>query len=152
MLALPIVAPEASVSCRAFVFRRDREVVNPPLPSRGPAPPVEQMDNAELARMIEAEHPYRGKALFELSDRVAHDEDAATKVAMLSRLTSLRTARLFDRVSLAWSAIIALLAAETPHARSAAYEAFYALEPKEQKDMLDYLDVPIVEEAHPRVV
>ena len=70
----------------------------------------------------------------------------------VSRLTSLRTARLFDRVSLAWSGIIALLAAETPHARSAAYEAFYALEPEEQKDMLDYLDVPAVEEAHPRIV
>jgi hypothetical protein len=126
--------------------------VNPPLPSRGPAPPVEHMGNAELARLIEAEHPYRGKALFELSDRVAHDDDAATKVAMLSRLTSLRTARLFDRVSLAWSGIIALLAAGTSHARSSAYEAFYALEPAEQRDMLDYLDVTAIEEAHPRIV
>ncbi len=125
--------------------------MNPPLPSRGPAPPVEQMDNAELARMIEAEHPYRGKALFELSDRIAHDDDAATKVAMLSRLNSLRTARLFDRVSLAWSGIIALLAAETAHARLAAYEAFRALDPAEQKDMLDYLEVSAIEEAHPRI-
>ncbi|MEV6489620.1 hypothetical protein AB0M20_13490 [Actinoplanes sp. NPDC051633] len=121
------------------------------LPSRGPAPPVDQMNNAELARMIEAEHPYRGKALFELSDRIAHDDDAATKVAMLSRLTSLRAARLFDRVSLAWSGIIALLAAETAHARMVAYEAFYALEPAEQKDLLDYLEVPAIEEAHPRI-
>lgn len=125
---------------------------NPPLPKRGPAPPVERMDNAELARLVEAEHPYRGKALFELSDRIPHDDDAATKVAMLSRLTSLRTARLFDRVSLAWSAIIALLAAETAHSRAAAYEAFGALEPAEQRDLLDYLDVPTIEEAHPRVV
>ena len=109
------------------------------------------MDNAELARMIEAEHPYRGKALFELSDRIAHDDDAATKVAMLSRLSSLRTARLFDRVSLAWSGIIALLAAETAHARLAAYEAFHALDPAEQKDMLDYLEVSAIEEAHPRI-
>jgi len=109
------------------------------------------MENAELARMIEAEHPYRGKALFELSDRIAHDDDAATKVAMLSRLTSLRTARLFDRVSLAWSAIIALLAAETPHARSSAYEAFFALGLEEQRDMLDYLEVGSIEEAHPRI-
>ncbi|MET8148444.1 hypothetical protein ACIBSW_32265 [Actinoplanes sp. NPDC049668] len=121
------------------------------LPRRGPAPPVDQMDNAELARLIEAEHPYRGKALFELSDRIPVDDDAATKVAMLSRLTSLRTARLFDRVSLAWSAIIALLAAETPHARSSAYEAFYALAPAEQADMLDYLEVSAIEEAHPRI-
>jgi hypothetical protein len=124
---------------------------NPPLPKRGPAPPVEQMDNAELARLIESEHPYRGKALFELSDRVSHDDDAATKVAMLSRLTSLRTARLFDRVSLAWSAIIALLAAETPHARASAYEAFFALGLDEQRDMLDYLEVTTIQDAHPRI-
>lgn len=124
--------------------------MNAPLPSRGPAPPVEQMDNAELARMVEAEHPYRGKALFELSDRVAHDDDAATKVAMLSRLSSLRTARLFDRVSLAWSGIIALLAAGTEHARQAAYEAFYAMDQAEQKELLDYLEATEIEEAHPR--
>lgn len=127
------------------------ELPRPELPRRGPAPPVEQMSNADLARLIESEHPYRGKALFELSDRVRHDEDAATKVAMLSRLTSLRTARLFDRVSLAWSAIIALLAAETTYAREAAYEAFGALDPAEQRDLLDYLDVASIDEAHPRL-
>jgi hypothetical protein len=109
------------------------------------------MSNAELARMVESEHPYRGKALFELSDRIAADDDAATKVAMLSRLSSLRKARLFDRVSLAWSAIIALLAAETTHSRSSAYEAFGALDPDEQRDMLDYLEVSAIEEAHPRI-
>jgi hypothetical protein len=122
------------------------------LPRRGPAPPVEQMSNADLARMVDSEHPYRGKALFELCDRIPHDDDAATKVAMLSRLTSLRTARLFDRVSLAWSAIIALLAAETPHARAQAYEAFGALSAEEQRDMLDYLEVGSIEQAHPRLV
>src|SRR4051812_33754511 len=110
------------------------------------------MSNAELTRMIESEHPYRGKALFELSDRIPHDDDAATKVSMLSRLSSLRSARLFDRVSLAWSGIIALLAADTVHARCSAYEAFYALEPAEQRDMLDYLQVTMIEEAHPRIV
>ncbi|HET6481628.1 MAG TPA: hypothetical protein VFG35_16555 [Actinoplanes sp.] len=109
------------------------------------------MSNAELVRMVEAEHPYRGRALFELSDRVALDDDAATKVAMLSRLTSLRRARLFDRVSLAWSGIIALLAAETEHARAAAYEAFGALDLEEQRDMLDYLEVTTIEQAHPRI-
>jgi hypothetical protein len=121
------------------------------LPKRGPAPSVERMSNAELVRMVESEHPYRGKALFELSDRIPHDDDAATKVAMLSRLTSLRTTRLFDRISLAWSGIIALLAAETPHARDSAYEAFGALEPAEQRDLLDFLEVPAIEEAHPRI-
>lgn len=127
------------------------EDARPQLPRRGPAPPVEQMGNAELARLVEAEHAYRGKALFELSDRAAHDDDAATKVAMLSRLTSLREARLFDPVSLAWSAIISLLAAETPHARECAYEAFRALDRPEQRKLLDYLEVPSIEEAHPRV-
>ena len=123
----------------------------PSLPRRGPAPAVDRMTNAELARMVEAEHPYRGKALFELSDRIPLDDDTATRVAMLTRLTSLRQARLFDRVSLAWSGIIALLAAETEHARAAAYEAFAALTPAEQSDMLDYLEVTSIEEAHPRI-
>jgi hypothetical protein len=123
----------------------------PSLPRRGPAPAVDQMNNAELARMVESEHPYRGKALFELCDRIPLDDDAATKVAMLTRLTSLRRARLFDRVSLAWSGIIALLAAETEHSRTAAYEAFGALNAEEQSDMLDYLEVTSIEEAHPRI-
>ncbi|WP_285552092.1 hypothetical protein [Actinoplanes regularis] len=123
----------------------------PRLPRRGPAPAVDRMGNAELARMIEAEHPYRGKALFELCDRLPTDDDAVAKVAMLTRLTSLRRARLFDRVSLAWSAIIALLAAETENARGEAYAAFRALDPDEQRDMLDYLEVTAIEEAHPRI-
>jgi hypothetical protein len=108
------------------------------------------MSNAELARMVESEHPYRGRALFELADRIPFDDDAATKVAMLSRLTSLRNARLFDPVSLAWSAIISLLAGGTDYARESAYEAFGALEPEEQRRMLDYLEVSAIEEAHPR--
>jgi hypothetical protein len=123
----------------------------PPLPQRGPAPAVDEMSNAELVRMVEAEHPYRGRALFELTDRIPHDDDAATKVAMLSRLNSLRNTRLFDRVSLAWSAIIALLAAETAPARAGAYEAFQALDPAEQRDLLDYLEVSTIEQAHPRM-
>ena len=126
------------------------ETPPPPLPRRGPAPAVDGMTNAELARMIEAEHPYRGRALFELSDRIATDDDAATKVAMLSRLSSLRNARVFDPVSLAWSAIIALLAGGTEHARSSAYEAFGALDQVEQDKLLKYLEVASIEEAHPR--
>jgi hypothetical protein len=124
----------------------------PSLPKRGPAPAVDQMSNAELTRLIEAEHPYRGKALFELSDRISHDDDAATKVAMLSRLTSLRSARVFDPVSLAWSAIIALLAAPTEHARAEAYEAFGAMDLEEQRRMLEYLEVESIEEARPQMM
>jgi len=123
----------------------------PKLPRRGQAPAFDRMTNAELARMIEAEHPYRGRALFELSDRIPHDDDAATKVAMLSRLTSLRLARVFDPVSLAWTAIIALLAGGTDHARSSAYEAFGALDPEERTTMLAYLEVGSIEEAQPKL-
>jgi hypothetical protein len=125
--------------------------MKPPLPQRGPAPPVETMSNAELVALIEAEHPYRGRALFELSDRVVGDDDAATKLGALTQVPSVRATRLFDRVSLAWSGIIALLAAEAPHARSVAYEAFAALDADEQRDMLDYLECEQIEDAHPRV-
>jgi hypothetical protein len=123
----------------------------PELPRRGPAPAVEEMSNAELGSMIASEHPYRAKALFELCERVPHDDDAATKVAMLSRLTSLRTARVFDPVSLAWSAIIALLAAGTGYAREQAYEAFGALDPDERNRMLKYLEASSIEDARPSI-
>jgi hypothetical protein len=109
------------------------------------------MNNAELVQLIEAEHPYRGRALFELNDRIVGDDDAATKVGELSRLDSVRHTRLFDRVSLAWSAIIALLAAETPHSRQTGYAAFAALGDEERLDMLDYLEVERIEDAHPRI-
>jgi hypothetical protein len=124
---------------------------NPPLPRRGPAPPVDEMSNAELVALVEAADPYQGRALFELADRIATDDDAATRVGALSRLASVRDTRLFDRVSLAWSAIISLLAAETPHSRATAYEAFAALDDDEQRDMLDYLECGSIENAHPRV-
>lgn len=123
----------------------------PKLPRRGQAPAVDRMTNAELTRMIESEHPYRGRALFELSDRIPGDDDAATKVAMLSRLTSLRGARVFDPVSLAWTAIFALLAGGTEHARAEAYDAFGALEPAEQAKMLEYLEVTSIEDANPKM-
>ena len=125
--------------------------MRPQLPRRGPAPPVETMSNTELVTLIEAEHPYRGRALFELNDRIVRDDDAATKVGDLSRLESVRRTRLFDRVSLAWSGIIALLAAETPHSRGVAYEAFAALDAHEQIDMLDYLECEQIADAHPRI-
>ena len=125
--------------------------MKPSLPRRGPAPPVADMSNDELVALVEQEHPYRGRAIFELNDRVAADDDAATKVGALSRLASVRGTRLFDRVSLAWSGIIALLAAETPHARATAYDAFQALAPEEQRDMLDHLECSRIEDAHPRV-
>jgi hypothetical protein len=125
--------------------------VNPSLPRRGPAPPVADMTNAELAELVETRDPYQGRALFELADRVPGDDDAATRVGTLSRLASVRETRLFDRVSLAWSAIISLLAAETAHSRETAYAAFGALDAAERQDMLDYLECERIEDAHPKV-
>jgi hypothetical protein len=122
-----------------------------PLPGRGPAPPVATMSNDELVELVQAEHPYRGRALFELSDRIAGDDDAATKLGALSQLPSLRTVGLFDRVSLACAAIIALLAAETPHSRATAYDAFAALDESAQANLLDYLECTRIEDAHPRI-
>jgi hypothetical protein len=112
---------------------------------------VDEMSNAALAALVEAADPYQGRALFELADRIATDDDAATRIGALSRLASVRDTRLFDRVSLAWSAIISLLAAETPHSRATAYEAFAALDDDEQRDMLDYLECGSISDAHPRV-
>jgi hypothetical protein len=124
--------------------------VNPPLPRRGPVPPVADMSNAELAALVEAQDPYQGRALFELADRISGDDDAATRVGALSRLASVRDTRLFDRVSLAWSAIISLLAAETSHSRATAYAAFAALDADQRRDLLDYLECERIEDAHPR--
>jgi hypothetical protein len=122
----------------------------PPAP-RIPAPAVRQMRNEELAELAQRGSPYRGKAVFELIDRARTDDDAATRLGMLSRLTSLREDRVFHMVSLAWAAIIGLLAAETPHARQVAYTAFAAQEATDQTSLLSYLKCDRIEDAHPRM-
>ncbi|MET7966531.1 hypothetical protein [Micromonospora sp. NPDC005305] len=109
------------------------------------------MNNAELAELAAGGSPYRGKAVFELVDRARVDDDAATKLNQLSRLPTLREDRAFHLVSLAWAAIIGLLAAETPHARTSAYAAFEALDRADQADFLSYLRAERIEEAHPRI-
>ncbi|MFF0659426.1 hypothetical protein [Micromonospora tulbaghiae] len=109
------------------------------------------MSNAELADLAAGGGPYRGKALFELVDRARLDDDAATRLDQLSRLPALREDRAFHLVSLAWAAIIGLLAAETPHARTSAYAAFEALDRADQVNLLAYLQTERIEEAHPRI-
>jgi len=120
-------------------------------PAHIAVPAVGEMSNAELAGLIEEGHPFRGKAVFELADRARQDIDAATRLGALSRLPLLRNDRLFHHVSLAWSAIVGLLAAETPDARRIAYEAFDALDPADQRDLLDYLKSPRIQDAHPTI-
>ena len=109
------------------------------------------MSNGELAELAQRGGPYRGKAVFELVDRAASDDDAATRLGDLSRLPGLRDDRVFHLVSLSWAAIIGLLAAETAHSRSVAYAAFRALPAADQADLLAYVKAERIEDAHPRV-
>ncbi|PZF96485.1 hypothetical protein C1I93_13790 [Micromonospora endophytica] len=109
------------------------------------------MRNDELAELAGSGGPYRGKAVFELVDRARADDDAASRLGELSLLAALRGDRLFHSVSLAWAAIIGLLAAETPHARTVAYAAFAALSAPDQAEFLAYVKADRIEEALPRL-
>ncbi|MGC4878377.1 hypothetical protein ACLQ26_19230 [Micromonospora sp. DT43] len=109
------------------------------------------MTNEELAKLAASGGPYRGKAVFELVDRAHSDDDAAIRLDRLSRLPALREDRAFHLVSLAWAAIIGLLATETSHARARAYAAFEALARTEQTDFLAYVRAERIEDAHPRI-
>ncbi|WP_433352102.1 hypothetical protein ACQPYV_17840 [Micromonospora saelicesensis] len=109
------------------------------------------MSNADLAHLAASGDPYRGKAVFELVDRARSDDDAASRLDQLSRLPTLREDRAFHLVSLAWAAIIGLLAAETVHARTSAYAAFEALGRSERADFLAYVQAERIEDAHPRI-
>lgn len=84
-------------------------------------------------------------------DRARTDDDAVARLDQLSRLPALREDRAFHLVSLAWAAIIGLLAAETSHARAAAYGAFAALGRADQTDLLRYVRAEHIEDAHPRL-
>ncbi|MBM0256003.1 hypothetical protein [Micromonospora sp. 4G55] len=109
------------------------------------------MSNEDLTELVQRGGPYRGKAVFELVDRAATDDDAATRLGDLSRLPALRDDRVFHLVSLSWAAIIGLLAAETAHSRSVAYAAFHALPAADQTGFLTYVKAERIEDAHPRI-
>ncbi|MBB2941910.1 hypothetical protein FB565_001614 [Actinoplanes lutulentus] len=119
-----------------------------PVPPRLPEPPVREMSNAELAELVRAGSPFRGKAVYALGDRAVSDDDAATVLGELTYLPVLREDR-FHLVSMAGAAIVALLAAATPHARQVAYRAFAALPESEQRDLLLHLRSDRIENAHP---
>ncbi|GAB3936589.1 hypothetical protein GCM10027614_13340 [Micromonospora vulcania] len=104
-----------------------------------------------MADLAASGGPYRGKAVFELVDRARSDDDAATRLDQLSRLPALREDSAFHLVSLAWAAIIGLLAAETAHARASAYSAFAALGRTEQAGFLAYVKAGRIEDARPRI-
>lgn len=54
-------------------------------------------------------------------------------------------------MSLAWAAIIGLLAAETAGSREQARVAFADLDADDRANLLAYLKVDSIEEAHPRL-
>jgi hypothetical protein len=121
----------------------------PPPPPLPPEPPVRDMSVGELRAMVERRDVFRAKAVLELAARAALDDTAASALGQVSRIGFVRNDRLFHLVSLAWAAIIGLLAAETPHARKTAYEAFKDLDPADQSNLLQYLKADTVEAAHP---
>jgi len=123
----------------------------PPPPPPGVEPPVGAMSVPELVALVRRRDPYRGRAVFELAARARTDHAAATALGELSRLPSARQDRLFHLVSLAWAAITGLLAAETEQARRVAYAAFADLEAGDRADLLAYLKVAKIEDAHPRM-
>ena len=123
----------------------------PPPPPLPPEPPVRGMTVGELTALVEARDVYRAKAVLELAARAAADDAAASALGGLTRLPLMRDDRLFHLVSLAWAAVIGLLAAETAHARRTAYAAFGDLEPGDQADLLSYLRVDRIEDAHPQL-
>jgi hypothetical protein len=123
----------------------------PPPPPLPPEPPVRDMSAGELRALVESRNVYRAKAVFELTARAGTDDAAAAALGDLSRLPVLRDDRLHGYVSLAWAAIIGLLAAETPGARRIAYAAFADLPSADQELFLTYLKVERIEDAHPRL-
>jgi hypothetical protein len=112
---------------------------------------VGEMSVAELTDLAQSRHRSRGTAVFELARRAGADDAAVIALGRLSRLPVLRDDRLFHLVAQAWAAIIGLLAAETDNARRAAYAAFADLEPADRADLLAYLKVDRIEDAHPQL-
>jgi hypothetical protein len=104
-----------------------------PLP---PEPPVRDMSVSDLRALVEAGNVYRAKAVFELAGRAGGDDDAVATLSTLSRSPVLRNDRLHGYVSLAWVAVIGLLAGETTRSRTTAYAAFEDLGSSDQHLLL----------------
>jgi hypothetical protein len=123
----------------------------PPPPQLPPEPPVRDMPVSELRALVEARNVYRAKAVFELAGRAGTDDNAVDALRDLSRSPILRNDRLHGYVSLAWAAIVGLLAGETPRSREAAYTAFAHLDADDQQLFLTYLKADRIEDAHPNL-
>lgn len=107
---------------------------------RSPAPPVHDMSVPELTALAGGNDPHRARAVLELIGRVRTDDDATDALGELSRLRSLRDDRIFHLVSLAWAAIIGLLAAATERSWATAHAAFADLDPDDRMALLLYLE------------
>jgi hypothetical protein len=123
----------------------------PPPPPLPPEPPVRDMSVSELRALVVARNVYRAKAVFELTARAGTDDNAVDALRDLSRSPILRNDRLHGYVSLAWAAIVGLLAGETSRSREAAYTAFAHLDADDQQLFLTYLKAERIEDAHPNL-
>ncbi|WP_232344442.1 hypothetical protein [Actinoplanes awajinensis] len=110
--------------------------------------PLSGLPDEQLAELARGRGSQRAPAVLELITRAGRDE-IADLLGELSRLPLLREDRLFHLVSVAWAAIIGLLAAETPHAREVAYAAYADLPQRDQELLLIYLHAGRIEDAHP---
>ncbi|MET8150457.1 hypothetical protein ACIBSW_09570 [Actinoplanes sp. NPDC049668] len=108
--------------------------------ARTPAPPVHDMSVPELTALACGNHPHRGRAVLELIGRARTDDAATDALGDLSRLPSLREDRMFHLVSLAWAAIIGLLAAATERSWATAHAAFADLDFDDRLALLTYLE------------
>ncbi|MEU7906898.1 hypothetical protein [Actinoplanes sp. NPDC049118] len=98
------------------------------------------MSVPELTALARGNDPHRARALLELIRRARTDDAATDALGELSRLPSLREDRMFHLVSLAWAAIIGLLAAATERSWATAHAAFADLDPNDRVALLSYLE------------
>jgi hypothetical protein len=132
-------------------YLHGRSLSTPPASPRSAELWVHHMTVAQLKALAWGCTPYRARAVAELARRAREQDAAVTALGELSRLPPLHENRLFHLVTLSWAAITALLAAETARSRHLAYDRFADLEPDDREALLLYLDVPAIEEAHPRL-
>ncbi|MGQ4600445.1 hypothetical protein [Nocardia sp. R6R-6] len=124
-----------------------KAVVFPEGHERVPKPDFRALSIVELDAHARRREPHWIAAVYELTDRAAYDDAAARTVAGLAKLPLLREERIYHWASMAWAVINELLRADTPVARSCAYEIFNTIDEAEQADILFWLKASSIELA-----
>ncbi|MEU4243291.1 hypothetical protein [Actinoplanes sp. NPDC026619] len=135
-----------------------RPATAPPIEPAGPQPVANEQNRGaatETGPAAETAKPRPHADQLQTSgDQVARagDQSPGDKGDPVSRDTHLlHEDRLHGYVSLAWAAIIGLLAAETRQSRRAAHDAYAKLEPADQGLFLTYVEASSIEDAHPKL-